>query len=636
MNRKLVVGLILLFCGVLGASVASGMSIDAQRQAFLESEKLIMGHRSSFPKSAQDLKAYPLYPVLRYQWLRKHLQQSAEVQKFLSEYGYTRYADLLKREWLNHLAGEKQWRTYIRHYQKTSNSAMECQYYWAKYKTGHRKEALTAAKRLWTVGYSQPKACDPLLATLMESEYFSQDMIWERFARALKNGKESLAGYVRRLLPKNDQEAADFWLKIHKNPALVADKSQWQKGYRQLGAIFAHGIDRLAGSDVEKAMEVWDGSKSHFKISPQVSEQIERRLGLALAFRKNSSAYSRLSKVQNTDATVREWRVRAALLEGDWQHVEHALAGLESQERKQSRWQYWQAQALGKTGRKAQSDEIFSNLAADRSLFGFMASAMVNKPPQLGDQPISFKPSEMKRFEQLPAIKMVSEFNALGRINDARRQWWFLLNQLNKDQILMAAKLAQQWGWTQTAIFTVAKAEHWDDVGLRFPLDYEKAVRKYARQQELDPAIVFGLIRRESVFDQFARSPAGARGLMQIMPQTGRQIARSLKEKWNSVASLFNPAVNVKYGTYYYKQMLDRFGGHCALAAAAYNAGPGRVDSWLPKYGPMPADIWIETIPFKETREYVTAVLEYTMIYQQRMKRNAIKIRDLMRDILPG
>jgi soluble lytic murein transglycosylase len=122
---------------------------------------------------------------------------------------------------------------------------------------------------------------------------------------------------------------------------------------------------------------------------------------------------------------------------------------------------------------------------------------------------------------------------------------------------------------------------------------------------------------------------------MQIMPQTGRQIARSLKEKWRSVESLFNPAVNVKYGAYYYKQMLDRFDGHFALAAAAYNAGPGRVSRWLPRYSPMAADIWIETIPFKETREYVTAVLEYALIYQQRLKRHAIKIKDLMREIVP-
>ena len=636
MNRKLVVRWVLLLCGVLDVSNASELSIESQRQMFLQSEKQIARHDSSFPESAQELTGYPLYHILRYQWLRKHLQRDTDIQQYLSEYSYSRYAGLLKREWLNHLAKEKRWQAYIQHYEKTGNSAMECQYYWAQYKTGHRQKALTAAQKLWTVGYSQPKACDPLLATLMKSKYFSQDMIWERFARALKNGKLSLAGYVRRLLPKKDQEAAGFWLKVHKNPALVADVSQWQKNYQQLGANFAHGIDRLASSDVDKAVAIWDNNKNHFKLSLPVTERIERHLGLALAFRKNAAAYDRLSKVQNADAAVREWRVRAALLEGDWWHVEHALAGLDSREKKRSRWQYWQAQALANTGRQTQSDEAFVRLAKDRSLFGFMASEKVNKPPQLGDQPIAFSSAEMAQFEQLPAIRIVSELNALDRANDARRQWWFLLNQLNKDQILMAAKLAQQWGWTQVSIFTVAKAEHWDDVELRFPIDYEEAVRKYAGQQELDPAIVFGLIRRESVFDRFARSPAGARGLMQIMPRTGRQIARSLKEKWNSVGSLFNPVVNVKYGTYYYKQMLDRYDGHFALAAAAYNAGPRRVDSWLPKYGPMSADIWIETIPFKETREYVAAVLGYAMIYQQRMKRDAIKIRDLMRDIIPG
>ncbi|MGR9044022.1 MAG: transglycosylase SLT domain-containing protein [Gammaproteobacteria bacterium] len=637
MNRRFTVRLVLLCCCTFQASVVWGMGIQAQRLVFEQSEKLIDSKRQTeFPEKARALEDYPLYPVLRYQWLRRNLHLSVDVQQFLSRYGYSRYADLLRRDWLNHLAEGKQWQLYIRHYQETGDSAMACQYYWAKYKTGHRKEALTAAKELWTVGYSQPKACDPLLTRLLASEFFTGAMLWERFALALGNGKVSLADYIKRLMPEKEQEEANFWLEVHKNPALVADSRPWKKRYPHVGEMFVHGVDRLAGSDIDKAIAVWDGIDNHFKVSQQQHDRIERRLGLALAFRKNAAAYSRLSRVQKADETVREWRVRAALLEGDWYHVEQALLGLDDAEQKQARWQYWLARTLAETGRKAKSQEVFTRLATDRSLFGFMASEAVNAPFQLSDNPIAFTPAEMQRFEQLPGIRMVLEFNALGRDKEARRQWWFLLNQLSKDQIMMAAKLAQQWGWTQTAIFTVAKAEHWDDVGLRFPIDYQDAVKKYARQQELDPAIVFGLIRRESVFDQFARSPAGARGLMQIMPQTGRQIAKSLKEKWNSVASLFDPSVNVKYGTYYYKQMLDRFDGHFALAAAAYNAGPGRVQSWLPKYGPMPADIWIETIPFKETREYVTAVLSYAIIYQQRMKRNAITIKQFMRDIVPN
>lgn len=201
---------------------------------------------------------------------------------------------------------------------------------------------------------------------------------------------------------------------------------------------------------------------------------------------------------------------------------------------------------------------------------------------------------------------------------------------------MTAAKLAQHWQWDQVAIFTLAKADYWDDMGLRFPVNYLSEVSNNAYRHNLDPAVIFGLIRQESVFDRYAESPVGARGLMQIMPKTGQQIAQELRDKWQSEASLFDPDINVKYGTFYYKQLLDRFKGHFALATAAYNAGPRRVGQWLPSGETVPADIWIETIPFKETRKYVSAVLSYIVIYQERMHRKALKIKDFMLDVLPG
>jgi soluble lytic murein transglycosylase len=160
-------------------------------------------------------------------------------------------------------------------------------------------------------------------------------------------------------------------------------------------------------------------------------------------------------------------------------------------------------------------------------------------------------------------------------------------------------------------------------------------VQKNANRQDLNPAIIFGLIRRESAFNQNAKSPVGARGLMQIMPKTGQQIARELKEKWRNTNALFNPTTNVKYGAYYYKQLLNQFNGHYALAAAAYNAGPHRVNRWLPKTEAVAADIWIETIPFKETRAYVSAVLTYALIYQKQLKKNFLTMKDFMQDVLP-
>ena len=199
---------------------------------------------------------------------------------------------------------------------------------------------------------------------------------------------------------------------------------------------------------------------------------------------------------------------------------------------------------------------------------------------------------------------------------------------------MVAAKLAQQWQWDEIAIFTIAKVKYWDDVAMRFPLSYADKVHENALQQKLDPAILFGLIRRESAFNKNAHSPAGARGLMQIMPKTGRKIARHFNERWHGSNSLYNPVTNLKYGAYYYQKLLKQFDGHYAIALAAYNAGPNRVKQWLPEET-TPADIWIETIPYRETREYVTSVLAYTLIYQQRTAQENLTMDELTRDVKP-
>jgi soluble lytic murein transglycosylase len=229
---------------------------------------------------------------------------------------------------------------------------------------------------------------------------------------------------------------------------------------------------------------------------------------------------------------------------------------------------------------------------------------------------------------------MIKELFALGRKKEAKRDWWFTVRKLDVEGIKTAAKLAQEWGMTQTAVFTIARAKSWDDMALRFPILFKEQIYTHAKKQNLEPAIVFGLIRQESVFDERAGSYMGARGVMQIMPATGRQIARELGEKWHSASSLYDPDTNLRYGTYYYKKQLDKFDGQLALAAAGYNAGPHRVKKWRPTKV-MPMDIWIETIPFDETRKYVFAVLENALFYQDRLNRNSLKMPDLLKDIRP-
>ncbi|MFA5982792.1 MAG: transglycosylase SLT domain-containing protein [Methylococcaceae bacterium] len=609
--------------------------IEQQRTAFLTAESQLLARQDSTPPELPAiLTEYPLYPYLQYLWLKEHLQENDKILNYLSSYQGYRYANLLRGKWLSYLASLELWQDFILNYQAFDNITLECQYYWANYQTGQHQLALTAAKRLWLVGSSQPHECELLFSALMASTSDPQALIWQRFELALRADNEAVADYLKRLMDKPNQTKADVWLKVHRKPSLIeTDFSVGQD--QQTAALFAHGIEKMAKTDLYRALVIWDKKLSQQLLDKALVGQIERQFAMALAYRKDKTAYSRFSPLDLTSDDTKEWRLRAALNEQNWQHVNDAFTGLTEHQQQLPEWQYWQARALEKMGDTAAAQTIFQKVANDRSYYGFLAADSVNEPYQLTNKPVELADNALEIMATTPEISAVKEWRSLGRDIEARRQWWYSVGKMDKNQIKIAAKLAQQWQWDQVAIFTLAKADYWDDLSLRFPMYYTNTIQQQAGLQNLDPAFVLGLIRQESIFDSNAQSSAGAKGLMQIMPKTGQQIARQLADNGHSAASLFDPDTNIRYGTYYYKQLLERFNGHFALATAAYNAGPGRVKQWLPEDALMPADVWVATIPFKETRKYVSAVLSYAVIYQNRLKTNAIKIKNLMLDIQP-
>lgn len=169
--------------------------------------------------------------------------------------------------------------------------------------------------------------------------------------------------------------------------------------------------------------------------------------------------------------------------------------------------------------------------------------------------------------------------------------------------------------WYERSIFSLADVGFWDDIELRFPLAFKEEMAEFAGKAEVDPAWAMAITRRESSFMVDANSPVGARGLMQIMPDTANYIARQPVQ----LGQLYNPITNIDYGTNYLNYLMRRNDGNLLIATASYNAGYGRVRQWIPKDEAVPADIWIETIPFRETREYVKAVMAYYQIYNIRM-----------------
>lgn len=614
----------------------SDEQLAEMRQLFLKAEEALKHHDdAAYFLLADKLVDYPLYPYLQYQWLKSNLDRKRQIVYFLEAYASSRYADKLRSQWLDHLAEKKQWATYLKYYDSSSRTRQQCYFHQAQYETGNTRAALDGAKKLWVVGFSQPRECDPLFDKLKDSNQLTRELLWQRFDAAMDNNKTALAKYIKRLMPPSDRQTARLWINLHRDPARFLPIFLKQEKTAQSADMFDHAILRLARHDLSGAIQLWDSHKEDYALTDSEKARLEKNLAMKLAMSRDAGAYERFSQISHHDDSSRAWRVRAALLEQNWNNVLTALNDLSDDEKREEKWQYWYARAYLKTGDTRSAHALLSDLASKRSYYGYLAADRINTIYQLADKPVDVTMEQILALKNTEEFRVAYELMVLDRKMEAKLQWWHAVKQLDKKDIIIAAKLAQRWQWDEIAIFTVAKARYWDDIEMRFPMSYADSVLENSSKQNLNPAIVFGLIRRESAFNERAHSPAGARGLMQIMPATGRQIARDFNERWRGNNSLYQPVMNLRYGSYYYQKLLTQFDGNYAIALAAYNAGPERVKKWLPEDEALPADIWIETIPYHETRDYVATVLAYALIYQQRTQSRDLSMSDMVREIKP-
>lgn len=483
----------------------------------------------------------------------------------------------------------------------------------------------------------KPWDCDQLLAKFTQSSFLTKKLIWQRFRLAVNARQYSLARYLKnKMTSKVAKRDAKQWLLLLKHPDLIAKPGVLQGvSKKQKADMFTYAVRRVIGFDVNKALQIWNTQKSSFKLTKKQLYKIDRSIALQLTFNKSDKAYAHFSRLTRPDKTARTWAVRAALIKNDWTAVQQALNKLSVEEKQSERWRYWQGKTFVQTRQLKKAREIFIRLAKERSYYGFLAADYLQQDYWLADNPIKADKQEINTLLAEKDFVIVNEFRALQRTKQAKQYWWQAIRGLKGTNLLVAAKIAEQWQWHKQAIMTVAQAKYWDDVNLRFPLDFTDKIQENSRLQGLDETIIYGLVRRESMFDEAASSPVGALGLMQVMPNTGKQIAKEINFPWKSSVDLLEASVNIKFGAYYYKQMLDKFSGNFALAAAAYNAGPDSVNRWLNIANVYAADVWIETIPYKETRTYVAAVLTYALTYQRRLGGKQGLMSDFMIDIQP-
>ncbi len=558
-------------------------------------------------------------------------ESDARVADFLATHPGSLAAERLRAEWLKELGRRQLWEAYRAEYARLERPdvAHQCYARRAEWAAGDRGE-LRSAIALWFSGRDQPAACTPLFEQLIAAGLLQTEDLWRRYRLALAAGNPGVAKRVANLLPAAQRPAPAQLDQATRDPArwLAAGKALESRGGREI-ALYALGL--LAKQDSARARLALEKRLERFTRAEQLHAWGILATWAARRHETDALAlFERAGPVALDDAQ-REWWVRSALRAGDWDAVRRAIESM-GEVRMQPGWRYWHARALKALGQTLAANQEFVVLAREFHYYGQLAQEELGPVLQAPAVDIKTSEADIEAVARHPGIARAMALYALGLRSEAAQEWNWSIRDFSDADLLAAAEIAHRGGWYDRAIFAAERTRDQHDFELRFIAPYRELAREAARTQQIDEAWVFGLMRQESRFINVARSHAGAAGLMQIMPDTARWIARRLGITRFHPREMEDPAKNIRFGTYYLRHVLDSLDGSPVLATAAYNAGPGRAQRWRDDR-PMEGAVYVESIPFAETRDYVKKVLSNAMYYAQRFDQPSVLLKERLGSI---
>ncbi|MGQ4277348.1 transglycosylase SLT domain-containing protein [Pseudidiomarina sp. E22-M8] len=595
---------------------------ELQRQLFVKAEYAAKrGRLNEYNQLLEELRGYPLLPYLELERLLQvgYVANEDRVLEFFEVLGNTPLDWQLRYPWLDYLARKNEQKRFLRDFIYPGRLEHRC-YFWRfslQQKTQPEAAVMRAVDQLWLTGESLPKACDPLLATWTKAGHRTEDMVWQRAKLAAEDGKHTLLPYLASLLEAPTTDLIDSYHRVRRNPAnlvreLDALAQHSGKAAQRAASIVTYGLGRLIWRDPDLAVRTLAELPGEIPLSENQRTELEQKFAVALSAKDHPAAHEWLALLQadeHTAATL-QWQLADWVREGDWQAlVSHPAAAI-GIKNEQDQWFYWRGRAYEELGQSAQADSDFRHIAGQRSYYGFLAASKLQLPLQLARESIKYSADELTTIRSLGAVQRAYEFLQLERYIEARREWYQLLQGAEPRQQELLAVLASQWGWHDQAIYTLGQLGEFGAIEQRFPFAYADEHRAHAETAGITSDWVFAISRRESAFRFDAYSHAGAHGLMQLLPSTARYIGRRDYARHD----LQNVGVNIRLGTRYLADLKRRLGDNWVVATAAYNGGIYRVIDWIPQQ-PMAIDRWIETIPYRETRDYVKNVLAYQQIY---------------------
>jgi soluble lytic murein transglycosylase len=596
-----------------------------QRRQYQSAIAAIKAHQNKkYAALADDLKTYPLYPYLDYTYKIYNLsrQKSEQIQGFIDQWPDTPLANQLRQNWLYVLAKGNHWEEFLTfHDPEQSTRINACFYAYALYKVNQQDLAFTEARTLWLVNKSQPDECDPIFNVWRSAGLLTDDLAWQRFGMAMESHVTSLAAYLLRFVGKADKSLAKQYQRARSDPARVLRASSLVPDTPKVRQVVDYGIRRLARKDASAALIALQRYEQSHEFTSEALQSLYAYVGIRLSRDGDpDGVLDRLHVTLTGQTDLLEARARMALQQLDWGQALVMINLLEATSQQQPRWQYWKARILAGSSNpldQKAATTIYREIAKQRDFYGFLAADILKQPYNYEDEPASISREEILALEATPGIQRASEFFALRELTRARREWRFTTRDFSVRERQIAARVSDGWGQYNQAIRAMINARAWDDLDIRFPLAFHESFINNSRVAVISPQWSIAIARQESAFMTDARSGAGAMGLMQLMPATAKQTARRHGVKYSAPIDLIDPYKNIKLGTAYLGNMFRRFSNNRILASAAYNAGPTRVKRWLNPA--LPLDVWIETIPFRETRNYVQNVLMFASIYSRRL-----------------
>ncbi len=636
---------ILLFCAAGFSSPAISAPaptiIEQQRQLFRSVfDSVERGDWSAIEtlanKDKERLRQYVLWPDMRAAYLRATIAKAsaADIEAFLDKYGTLRPARQLRYRYALHLASvgnlSEYQRIYEQFYQGREIAKLDCLSLQAELESGRTERVNVRATELWLVGKSQVSECDPVFKYLDEENFLGPALYRKRYALAVDAREFQLARWLAKKIDEPHVKEAALWTQAQAHPETFLKQHSVRADKQTVRDQLVYAVERLTYRDPDLAHSLWAAVDKRNRFTEEQRLRTARHIALWTARDNLPGAYDRLQglPVAAVNSDVRHWRARASLRAAEWDNLLFDIAAMPAAERSSEGWRYWRAVALDRSGQLLAARAIFEALAGERSYYGFLAADELDEDYAWDDSRLTADEAAIAAIESRTEIIRARELFMVGQDSFGRSEWDAAVRTFEADEKKQAAILADRWGWHSRAISAAASLGEYDDLSLRYPLPHQPLFERSSSAANISPTWAYGIARSESLFMPDVRSHAGAVGLMQLMPATGRQVAQEIRLRYSGVQTLTDPESNIRLGTSYLGQMAERYGGNAVLATAAYNAGPHRVDRWLPDSGSIDARIWIENIPFNETRKYVKRVLSAQAIFHWRMTGEIRRLSD--------